>query len=100
MTDPRPALPAELPRAFELLFSHLAPAERAYRVAKAQELVGRGQLDARGVLVAPGASEPAGVFVCQPVPGAGGLVWPPCVVGGHEATEDRLVGLGCAWLRE
>src|SRR5262245_26373089 len=100
MTDPRPALPAELPRAFELLFSRLAPAERAYRVARAQELVVRGELDARGVLVAPSAGGPAGVFVCQAVPGAGGLVWPPCVAGERKAVEDRLVEAGCAWLRE
>jgi mycothiol synthase len=93
--DPRPARPGELRPAFELLFSRLPAAERDYRAAKAVELAEAGQLDARGVLVVPG-----GVFVCQPVPGAGGLVWPPVViVRDAEAVEDRLVRAGCDWLR-
>jgi ribosomal protein S18 acetylase RimI-like enzyme len=90
--DPRPARPDELRPAFELLFSRLSRSERDYRAGKALELVEAGQLDPRGVFVAPG-----GVFVCQPVPGAGGLVWPPVAAGA--AVEDRLVEAGCAWLR-
>jgi ribosomal protein S18 acetylase RimI-like enzyme len=100
MPDPRPALPDELPRAFELLFGRLSASERAYRVSRALELVAQGELDAQGVLVLPTDQGPIGVFVCQKVPGAGGLVWPPAVLGEEvSALEDRLVLQGCDWLR-
>jgi ribosomal protein S18 acetylase RimI-like enzyme len=89
----RPARPDELRPAFELLFSRLSSGEREYRTSKALELVASGELDARGVLVAPG-----GVFICQAVPGAGGLVWPP--VAASPDAEDRLIRAGLAWLRE
>ncbi|MFO0842885.1 MAG: hypothetical protein U0797_10890 [Gemmataceae bacterium] len=87
--EPRPARPEEVRAAFELLFSRLPAAERDYRAAKAVELTEAGQFDPRGVLIVPG-----GVFVCQPVPGAGGLVWPP-VAAGPDA-EDCLIAAGCA----
>ncbi len=95
---PRPARPDELPDAFALLFSHLPPAERAYRAARAVELASRGELDPRGVFVLPGV---AGVCVCQPVPGAGSLIWPPIVtLQPPHPSEDELVRHACAWLRQ
>jgi ribosomal protein S18 acetylase RimI-like enzyme len=98
---PRPARPDELAQAFTLLFSHLAPGDRSYRAARAVELAERGDLDARGVFVLPGAAGLAGVGVCQPVPGAGALLWPPVVIlQPRIALEDALVGHACAWLRQ
>jgi mycothiol synthase len=99
---PRPARPEELPRAFALVFAHLAPSERDYRVARALELVKQGELDPAGILVLPEATGLAGVLICHPVPGAGALIWPPTVAAG-EARHDKqdvLVRHACAWLGE
>lgn len=98
---PRPARTEELRQAFALLFSHLRPADRSYRVSRATELAERGELDPRGVFVLPDEGGLAGVCVCQPVPGAGALLWPPVVTRQpREALEDDLIRQACDWLRE
>ncbi len=72
MLEPRPARLDELVGALELLFRHLTPAERAYRVTKGVELAQRGDLDLRGVLVVP-PSAVGSIAACpsppSPLPG-------------------------------
>lgn len=94
----RPALPDEVPAAFDLLFAHLSDGERLYRAARAVALVAQGDLDPRGVFVV-GDEEIVGVCVCQPVPGAGALIWPPKALRNPDV-EDALVAHACGWLRD
>lgn len=97
----RVAQKEELVGALALLFARLPQRERQRRVIHALELLREGELDARGVFVVPGDRGPAGVFVCQPVAGAGGLVWPPVVACEEgEELEDSLIERGCSWLRQ
>jgi ribosomal protein S18 acetylase RimI-like enzyme len=96
-----PARPDEWTEAFGLVFQHLPPEARDRRVANALPLIHGGQLDPAGVLVARDAGGLVGALVCQPVAGAGGLVWPPQVRAGaaREPVEDALLREGSAWLR-
>jgi mycothiol synthase len=99
---PEPAHPDELPDAFRLLFHGLPAAERDERVAHALTLVQQGALDPAGVLVERGPSGVLGVLVCQPIAGAGALIWPPQSIGDSDQTarEDRLIQTATRWLRE
>ena len=63
---------------------------------RAIDLIAGGGLDAGGLVVLPG---PSGAMLCQSVPGAGGLVWPPAVVADDPAGEAALVAAALAWLR-
>lgn len=95
------ARPHELATAFRLVFSYLEDEERSARVASAQSLVSLGELDAGGILVVRDDGGLRGAMVCVPLPGAGGLVWPPFVeeMPDRQLTENQLVTRGCDWLR-
>ncbi len=99
--EPRPARPDEYHAALRLAFRHLGHAEREVLVTNALRMIESGALDAEGLLVLAGADGLLGSMVCQPVPGAGGLVWPPQSVEGPgvEAREDALTAHSVAWLR-
>jgi mycothiol synthase len=98
---PDQALPHEIEPAFRLLLSHMSEPERAFRVARAVELVLSGQMDARGLFVLRDRGELAGVIACEALPGAGGVLWPPVLAGAPDSSlEDRLVARACAWLSE
>jgi mycothiol synthase len=99
---PGPARPEELADALGLIFRHLDEAERARRVGQALALAARGEFDPRGVLVLREHGRLAGAILCEPVPGAGGLVFPPgvCDGPGRPAGEDALVRQACTWLRQ
>ena len=105
MSSPRAATPDELPSAFGLLFSPLPPEEREYRSRRALELAAAGDVDLGGVFVLPegGGAGLAGAVLCQPLAGAGGLVWPPVVYpsrcDAREPLEDALMQHACTWLR-
>jgi GNAT superfamily N-acetyltransferase len=95
---PRPAQPSERPGAFDLLFSHLPGSERVYRVMRALELTDQEDLDSKGIFILP---DLAGVCVCQPVVGAGALIWPPVArIEPREALEDQLIRHACDWVRQ
>lgn len=98
----QPARPRERAQAFRLALGYLAGDELARRVAHANSLVSLGELDPDGILVARDGKELLGALVCTPLPGAGGLVWPPFVSEGphRRAVEDGLLAAGCRWLRQ
>src|SRR5262245_1972734 len=96
-----PARPGELAGALHLIFRYVPQEEREQRVAHVLSLIGQGEVDPAGILVARGRRGLYGALICQPLPGAGGLIWPPQSPAGKEAreVEDRLVRLAGAWLR-
>src|SRR5438105_1724697 len=100
--EARPACPHEWARAFQLVFQHVPKEERTARVNNALRLLRQGELDPAGVVVVPGPTELQGAMVCQPVPGASGLVWPPQAVPGsrQQEIEDQLLQYAIGWLRE
>jgi ribosomal protein S18 acetylase RimI-like enzyme len=96
-----PARPEEQAAAFHLVFRHLPPEGREGRVANALRLLGSGEFDPAGVLVARAGGALLGAVVCLLVPGANGLVWPPQADAGprREEVEDELLRHAVAWLR-
>jgi ribosomal protein S18 acetylase RimI-like enzyme len=93
----------ELPAAFRLLFQTVADDnERERRLDNALRMIGKGELEREGVLVARDRGGLVGAMVCLPVPGASGLVWPPQVLPGLEPrfVEDKLLSRASSWLRE
>jgi ribosomal protein S18 acetylase RimI-like enzyme len=98
--QPDQARPEEYEPAFHLLLRHLDAPERDTRAARTVELLLQGQLDPRGLFVLRGASRLEGVIVCELVPGASGILWPPVVVGRRVDLEDRLIEYACHWLRQ
>lgn len=96
-----PAYPEEREAALRLVFDHLAEAEREVRVGNALHLVAAAELDPAGILVVREKSQIRGAAVALPLPGAGGLVWPPCVREGplRAAMEDQLVQSALRWLQ-
>jgi ribosomal protein S18 acetylase RimI-like enzyme len=100
--DPAPARPDELPAAFRLLFDDLPAEERDGRIARVLSLIEHRELSPDGVFVVRGPIGVLGALVCQPVAGAGALVWPPRSVDDshrHER-EDRLIQEAARWLRQ
>lgn len=95
-----PARREELPAAFRLFFQRASPREQELRLANALEMIRQGELDPQGVVVRREAAGLLGAILCTPVPGAGGLVWPPQVVPapGWKETEDELIGYASTWL--
>jgi ribosomal protein S18 acetylase RimI-like enzyme len=76
--------------------------EREQRVVNALQLFESGQLSGAGIFVVRGRARPRGAIICLPVPGAGGLVWPPQAEGEEDraAIEDALAAYATAWLRQ
>jgi ribosomal protein S18 acetylase RimI-like enzyme len=88
--------------AFRFVFQHAPNSERELRVAAAMHLVDRGDLDPAGILVARSDGQVVGAMLCQTIPGASGLVWPPQTVRSpcQREWEDRLVEHAVAWLQQ
>jgi ribosomal protein S18 acetylase RimI-like enzyme len=95
------ARPNELGAAFDLIFKQYGATERRARVAEALQLVRQRELPPEGVWVARRGTQLVGALVCLILPGASGLIWPPQVAAGIDATEmeDQLTEDACAWLR-
>jgi GNAT superfamily N-acetyltransferase len=102
---PEPARSDEFAAAFRLLFGHLESAEADKRLSNALLLLNRGELNPDGIFVLRGDGDAdktiCGVFVCLPLVGATGLVWPPrCMQDAQTLhNEDLLVRQGTNWLR-
>jgi len=106
---PEPARSDEFAAALRLLFGHLESTEAEKRLSNALLLLERGELNRDGIFVLRGvgggdggaANSIYGVFVCLPLVGATGLVWPPrCVTNADTLhNEDLLVRHGTGWLR-
>lgn len=95
-----PARPEQHAAAFRLAFQHLGKADQETRVSLALEMIQKGELDAAGLWIAREDQALLGALLCQSMPGAAGLVWPPQVVDpGRRLIEDLLVQHACAWLR-
>jgi ribosomal protein S18 acetylase RimI-like enzyme len=88
--------------AFRFVFGHLPEHERDRCITNGLRLVAEGEVDRAGILVARGPNGVQGGMVCQTVPGASGLVWPPQSRADVPATEvqDALMGHAVAWLRQ
>ena len=96
-----PASPSQWDAAFRLMFQHLPEDERDSRIHNGLQLVERQELDPAGVFVALVHGTVVGAQVCQQVPGASGLVWPPQTLDGPErpVLEDALIRHAAQWLR-
>ena len=96
------ARPEELAAAFRLIFRYLDEDECEIRTSNALTLTSQNELDPAGVFVVRQGHALLGAMICQPAPGASGLVWPPQAVPGpeHIDVEDCLVRHACAWLRQ
>jgi mycothiol synthase len=90
-----PVRMSELREAFELVCAASTEPSSAERVAHLHDLVAAGEIDPRGIFVARRDGAIISVFVCLAMPGASGLVWPPC---GDASTFESLVAAGLAWL--
>lgn len=91
----------ELPAALALIFHHLDADDRKARSAHLLELIEQKAIDPCGIWVARKGAELSGAMICQPLAGAGGLVWPPQGCRGRDgrAIEDQLVQATSQWLR-
>jgi len=104
---PRPAAcvdtarPNEREEAVRLLFQHLPPHEAEPRITNALDLLRRGELDSQGLFVVRDSQTLLGAMVCQLIPGASGLVWPPQVRKHRDRRlfEDQLVLRAGTWLQ-
>jgi ribosomal protein S18 acetylase RimI-like enzyme len=99
--SPRPARTDEVADAFRLIFAHLDDAARAERVAHALFLLQRGEIDPAGLFVLRDDGV-CGVVLCQPMPGAAALLWPPAARpdARRDEREDALVRHALAWLHD
>ncbi|MCS6852903.1 MAG: GNAT family N-acetyltransferase [Gemmataceae bacterium] len=88
-----PSQPRDWAAAFRLVFRSLPDRVQEERVARALDLVQRGELDPSGLLVARTGQGLLGAMLCQRLPGASGLVWPPQVLPNpaQRLVEDDLV---------
>jgi ribosomal protein S18 acetylase RimI-like enzyme len=95
------AAPDQQAAALRLAFGHLPDADRDGRVANALAMLQAGELDPAGLLVARTGGGPVGAMLCQPMPGANGLLWPPRAAPGAPAgaVTDALVRHAAGWLR-
>jgi ribosomal protein S18 acetylase RimI-like enzyme len=95
------AQPEEREAALRLVFQHLELEEQDARVANALRLVSSGELDPAGILVLRDKDPLAGALLCLPLPGAGGLIWPPSVKESalRGEKENQLMQTALAWLR-
>lgn len=96
---PQPAHVEDWGPAVRLIFQHLSPIERAGREAAALHHLGTGALDPQGLFVVREPGAVVGAVVCQSVPGATGLVWPPGVAPSHTDAADLLALHAVDWLR-
>jgi mycothiol synthase len=97
-----PARPDEQAAALHLLFGHLPPEDQLARTANVRTMLDDGELDPDGVLVARSGRELTGAMLAAPLPGGGGVVWPPRVRAGTpdgDAVADALVRYAADWLR-
>jgi ribosomal protein S18 acetylase RimI-like enzyme len=96
-----PARPDELEPALRRLFQHYPPEGAEGRVRRALALVEAGDIPRDGVLVVRHHTALLGAMVCVPLPGAGGLVWPPQAAADYaEGIEDELVRAALGRLRK
>src|SRR5947209_6423375 len=96
-----PARPDEVEPALRLLFRSHPPEGVEGKVRRALALVEAGDIPREGVLVARAYGALRGAMVYVPLPGAGGLVWPPQAVGDEAcAVEDELLREALARLRQ
>jgi ribosomal protein S18 acetylase RimI-like enzyme len=97
-----PARSPEIVPALRLIFRHLPAADQEVRVANGLRLMHQKELDPGGLLVARGPHGLLGAIICQPVPGASGLVWPPQAVADDRTAdvEDLLLHHAGNWLRQ
>jgi mycothiol synthase len=95
------ARPDEQAAAVRLLFGHLPPEDQLARTANVRAMLDDGELDPDGVLVVRSGRELAGAMLAAPLPGGGGVVWPPQVRPGTpaDAVADALVRHAADWLR-
>jgi ribosomal protein S18 acetylase RimI-like enzyme len=87
-----PARPDELAAAFALLYGPNA----GDRVAHAQQLVARGELNPIHILVARTNRGVSGAVFCQALPGGIAVIWPPRSVGDDPSVEDALAAAALA----
>ncbi len=98
---PRPARPDERSAALQMLLSHHDAAERDARRLGLLDALADGTIDGAGLLVLPGLDRLLGAILAAPVPGAGGILWPPAVATLHAPGEaaSLLIEAAWAWLR-
>jgi ribosomal protein S18 acetylase RimI-like enzyme len=93
------AQPAEHVTALSMLFRHLPPEDSLARMRGGQRL-----LEEQGsrLLVAREGGAIVGATLAQVLPGATGVLWPPCAAPGAgepQRIEDALLHEALAWLR-
>jgi mycothiol synthase len=95
------AQPNEREEAFQILFQHLPAKDAEPRIANALEMIRRGELDPQGLFVVREKQSIVGTIVCQLIPGASGLVWPPQVRKHKDKgfCEDQLINKVKTWLQ-
>jgi len=81
---------SELGDAFGLLYGP-STADLPGHLDHAFRLIARGELNPDDVLVARIDGVVVGAVLCQPLPGAIAVIWPPRTVDDDPATEDALV---------
>jgi mycothiol synthase len=88
------ALPEEREAVLNLLLRTISSGERAGRITQLLEQMASGAIEPLTLLVARALDGGLlGVAVAQPLPGAGGVVWSPQVIGADdpEMVEDALL---------
>jgi ribosomal protein S18 acetylase RimI-like enzyme len=94
-----PAREDELAAAIRLAFRHLDSQDRETRLTNALEMIRRKELNPAGIIVVREAAGLRGALICQPMPGASGLIWPPQTIPrNHRDTEAQLIQFACRWL--
>lgn len=99
--ETRSARQNELAAAFGLVFQLSRDDDRDARILNAIHLVDSGQLDPGGIFVARAGSRVVGAMICQQIPGATALVWPPQTVqtASQKFIEDQLIAQVRAFLQ-
>lgn len=96
-----PAKPEEHAAAFRLAFRHLSKSDQETRVSMALEMIQKGELDPAGLWVGREEGELLGALLCQAMPGAAAMMWPPQLLDrDRRIIEDLLVQHACAWLKK